>query len=243
VAQSGFRGFSPEAIQFFRDLEKHNKRDWFQPRKEIFEAKVKAPMRELVGALNAAMQEFAPDHVSDPDKAIYRIYRDTRFSKDKTPYKDHIAAHFKPRGLASRGDAKPEGAGYYVAVSHKEVAVGGGIYMPSPPALLEIRNHIAERYEEFERLTGTRELKKLLSGELHGDRLSRPPKGFAADHPAAEALKYKSLFFYVELPPELAESKTLFGEVKKRFQALAPFVDYLNIPFQAKKKPKGRNFF
>jgi uncharacterized protein (TIGR02453 family) len=237
VARSGFAGFPSEGIQFLRDLAKHNKRDWFQPRKEIFEAKVKEPMRELVDALNGAMQKFAPDHVTDPDKAIYRIYRDTRFSKDKTPYKDHIAAHFKPRSLA-----QTEGAGYYVAASHKEVAVGGGIYMPSPPTLLALRNHLAERFEEFERVTKTRELKKLLGGELHGDRLTRPPKGFTADHPAAEALKMKSLFFYVELPPELATSKTMFAEVRKRFEAIAPFVDFLNLPFKGKKKPGARDF-
>jgi uncharacterized protein (TIGR02453 family) len=236
VARSGFGGFSPDVIEFFRGLDRNNKRDWFQPRKEIYEAKVKEPMREMVGALNGVMASFAPGHVTDPDKAIYRIYRDTRFSKDKTPYKTHIAAHFKPRNLA-----QAEGAGYYFAVSHKEVAVGGGMYMPSPPTLLAVRTHLAQNFEDFERVTSGRALKKLLGGELHGERLSRVPKGFAADHPAAEALKYKSLFYYVELPPDLATSKTLFAEVRKRFEAIAPFVDFLNAPFRTKKKMRERD--
>ena len=189
-------------------------------------------MRELVGALNGAHGERSRRATSrSRDKAIYRIYRDTRFSKDKTPYKTHIAAHFKARDLS-----QAECAGYYVAVSHKEVAVGGGIYMPSPPTLLAVRSHLAQNFEEFERITAARGLKKLLGGELHGERLSRVPKGFAADHPAAEALKYKSLFYYVELPPELATSKTLFAEVRKRFEAIAPVVEFLNAPFRGKKR-------
>src|SRR6266550_233264 len=108
--RAGFPGFPREGIQFLRDLARHNNRDWFLPRKPIFEEKVKHPMRELVEAVNAAMGNFAPQYVRDPDKAIFRIYRDTRFSKDKTPYKDHIAASFARHCLSC-------GAGYYFAVS------------------------------------------------------------------------------------------------------------------------------
>ncbi len=135
---SAFPGFPPEAMQFFRGLARNNNRDWFLPRKDIFEAKVKQPMRELVALVNAGMKSYAPDHVTEPDKAIYRFYRDTRFSKDKTPYKDRIAATFPRRGLS-----RHEGAGYYFSVSHKEVAVGGGAYMPLPDTLRAIRTSSA----------------------------------------------------------------------------------------------------
>src|SRR6266498_2002607 len=104
----GFPGFPTEAIAFFRGLRRNNRREWFQPRKHIFDEQVKTPMVEMVTALDAAMMEFAPDYVTDPDKAIYRFYRDTRFSADKTPYKDHIAASFPRRGLARHA-----GAGFY----------------------------------------------------------------------------------------------------------------------------------
>src|SRR5213083_1535194 len=135
--RSAFPGFPPEGIQFFRSLSRHNNREWFLPRKPIFEEKLKQPMRQLVGALNTAMKSFAPEYVADPEKAIYRIYRDTRFSKDKTPYKDHLAAAFPRRGI-------PHGAGFYFAISHREVAVGGGAYMPTPETLLAIRRYLAE---------------------------------------------------------------------------------------------------
>src|ERR1700730_18287719 len=157
-----------------RSLARHNKREWFQPRKPIFDEKVKQPMRQLVEAVNAAMARFAPEYVADPDKAIYRIYRDTRFSKDKTPYKDHIAASFPRRGA-------PGGAGYYFAVSHKEVAIGGGIYMPAPETLLAIRTFVAGHYQEFRRIAQARAVKQLF-GAVHGEQLSRVPKGFDGGH-------------------------------------------------------------
>src|SRR5580700_2769460 len=227
MARSAFLGFSKDFAAFFRGLARNNHRDWFLPRKPVFEEKVKEPMRQLVAALNGEMKHFAPLHLTDPDQAIYRIYRDTRFSKDKKPYKEHLAAHFPRQGMGKDG-----AAGYYLAVSHKSLAVGGGVYMPTPETLRTLRNYIAERPAEFRRLIGSKTLRKLL-GELHGDQLWRVPKGFAADHPAADLLRYKQYVFYVELPPELVMSPALFGEVRKRFLALTPLVDFLNAPLVA----------
>jgi len=226
---SGFPGFSSEAMQFFRGLARNNRREWFQPRKPLFEEHVKNPMRGFVEALNGAMKKFAPEYVTDPDKAIFRIYRDTRFSADKTPYKDHIAAIFGCRGLASLG-----AAGFYVAVSHKEVAIGGGIYRPTPETLLAIRGHIAGRHAEFRRLTRSSALRRLL-GEIQGEQLSRVPKGFCADHPAADLLRFKQYFFYIELPPDLASTPELYSETLARFRAMAPVIQFLNAPLSRQK--------
>jgi uncharacterized protein (TIGR02453 family) len=230
MARSSFPGFSKDLGAFFRGLARNNHRDWFLPRKPVFEEKVKEPMRQLVEALNVEIRRFAPLHVTDPDKAIYRIYRDTRFSKDKKPYKEHLAAHFPRQGIGRDG-----GAGYYVAVSHKALAIGGGVYMPTAEMLRTLRNHIAERPAEFRRLAGSKTLRKLF-GEMHGDQLSRVPKGFAADHPAADLLRYKQYVFYVELPADLVTSPELLGEVRTRFRALTPLVDFLNAPLVAARR-------
>src|SRR5437773_11088026 len=163
---SGFPGFSEEAFKFFRGLVRNNHRDWFLPRKPIFEEHVKAPMRELVEQVNGAMQSFAPDYVTDPAKAIYRFYRDTRFSADKSPYKTQIAASFPHRGVSACG-----GAGFYFAVSHKQVGVGGGVYMPSPETLRAIRGYLADRHADFRRIVKTPAVRRLL-GDLHGEQLS-----------------------------------------------------------------------
>ena len=228
--RSAFSGFPPEAMQFFRGLARNNNRDWFLPRKNIFEEKVKQPMRELVELVNAGMKSYAPEHVTEPDKAIYRFYRDTRFSKDKTPYKDHIAATFARRGLS-----RHEGASYYFGVSHKEVAIGGGVYMPMPETLRAMREQIAVRPAEFRRLMNGGAAKKLY-GEMQGAQLARVPKGFACDHPAANLLRYKQFLFYVELPPEIAGTREIAATIGKHFRAIAHFVDFLNLPFVEKKK-------
>ena len=133
------------------------------------------------------MMRFAPDYVAEPAKAIYRIYRDTRFSKDKTPYKTHIAAVFPRRGLEKHG-----AAGLYFSVSPKEIEVAGGLYMPGPDTLLALRTHLAEHHEEFRNIIRSRKLRTLV-GEMHGEQLSRVPKGFACDHPAADLIALQAV--------------------------------------------------
>ncbi|HVW84134.1 MAG TPA: DUF2461 domain-containing protein, partial [Bryobacteraceae bacterium] len=125
--KSTFRGFSPEGIAFLRDLKANNDREWFAPRKSIYEEHLRLPMIELVRAVHGEMLRFAPEYVGEPAKCIFRIYRDTRFSKDKTPYKTHIAASFWRNGME-----KNRGAGYYFSVSPEEIEIAGGLYMPEP---------------------------------------------------------------------------------------------------------------
>ncbi len=228
--QPVFPGFPPEAMEFFRGLARHNNRDWFLPRKATFEQRVKQPMLDLAAAVDAALARFAPEHVTDPDKALYRFYRDTRFSADKTPYKDHIAAIFPRRGFT-----RHEGASYYFSVSHKAVEVAGGVYMPTPETLAAIRRHIAAHHEELRRICRASALRRLL-GELQGDCLSRVPKGCAADDPAADLLRFKQFYFYAELPPDIAVKSAIFDEIMRRFRAVAPFIDFMNAPLIADKR-------
>src|SRR5947209_5373922 len=180
-----FPGFSPEALKFFQNLSRNNTREWFQARKDYYDEQVKAPMLELVECIDADLAEFSPDHVMEPAKAVYRIYRDTRFSKDKTPYKTHIAANFH-----HRIGAKHSSAGYYFSVSHESVEVACGVYMPEAQDLVALRNAISSRYDEVQRILSVKPLVKLL-GNIQGQRLSRPPKGFLPDDPAMELLKQK----------------------------------------------------
>ena len=222
MARSGFPGFPPEAMGFLRGLARNNRREWFQPRKAVYETSVKQPMRELVAALNQALTGFAPEYATDPEKAIFRIYRDVRFSKDKKPYKEHIAASFPLRGGMSHGHG-----GFYLSVSHKEVAVGGGVYMPEPAALLAIRNHIAENHAALRRILANPKLRRLL-GDLQGEQLARVPKGFCADHPAADLMRFKQFVLYVELPPRVATSAALYPEIVDRFRVMVPFLRFLN---------------
>jgi uncharacterized protein (TIGR02453 family) len=217
-----FSGFPPEGIAFLRSLKRNNRREWFQPRKEIFDAHVKAPMIELVDALNLNLAKFAPDHFNEPRRAIYRFYRDTRFSADKSPYKDRIAAIF-PR----RGHDKHVSAGFYVGVSHEGVEVAGGLYRPGPEELLAVRAWLAAHHAGF---LQTARGPETLMGKLYGDSLQRVPKGFRAGHPAADLLKMKQWLYYTVLDASLAASPKLAAEITRRFRAMAPVIDMLNAP-------------
>jgi uncharacterized protein (TIGR02453 family) len=214
--------FPPEAIKFLKSLEKNNTRDWFQPRKEVFDTQLKEPMLEFVETINAELLKFAPEHITEPKKAVYRIYRDTRFSKDKTPYKTHLGAIFPRRGLG-----KDAGAGYYFQVSSKGVGVACGAYAPGPEQLMKIRRFIAEHHEAFP--TSVKGM-----GKLQGSTLTRVPKGFEKEHPAAELIKMKQWYWWVELDPGLATSPKLKGEIAKRFRAMAPVIEMLNRPLLGK---------
>jgi uncharacterized protein (TIGR02453 family) len=235
--RTGFPGFPTEAMTYFRGLARNNRREWFQERKDVFETSVKAPMIQMVNGLNTEMVKFAPDYVTDPQQAIYRIYRDTRFSKDKTPYKTHIAATFSRRGLE-----KHAGAGFYFSVSPKEIEVAGGLYMPGPEQLLAVRTHITEHHLEFRRIIRAKKLRELV-GELWGEQLSRAPKGFSPHHPAAGLIRYKQWLVYTILDADLATTPYLFPEVLKRFRAMEPFVEFLNAPLKAKRKRREMDYF
>jgi uncharacterized protein (TIGR02453 family) len=226
LVRSGFPGFPAEGLAFFSALQRNNRREWFQPRKTVYEEKLKEPMRLLVAAVNSAMKRFAPDYVTDPDKAIYRIYRDTRFSKDKTPYKNHMAVSFARRGSKC-------GAGFYFSISHKEVAIGGGIYMAEPETLAAIRQHVAEHHEEFRKIAGARAVRRLFTA-VQGEQLTRVPKGYCSDHPAADLLRLKQYLLYVELPPDLATTSALYTEVVAHFKVITPFIEFLNAPMRGK---------
>jgi uncharacterized protein (TIGR02453 family) len=215
-----FPGFPPEAQKFFASLARNNDREWFQPRKEIFDTKIKAPMLDLVAALNEDLVKFAPAYIADPKKAIYRIYRDTRFSPDKTPYKTHIAAIFPKQG-GERGSTP----GFYFHISAKEVGIAGGLYEPQPEHLYSVRSWLVDHHEEFRK--AMRACKKLM-GDLDGESLKRVPKGFDSEHPAADLLKMKRWVVWAALPAKLASTPELQKELIKRFKAMLPMTELLD---------------
>jgi uncharacterized protein (TIGR02453 family) len=219
-----FPGFSPQAITFLRNLKRNNDREWFQPRKEIFDTQLKAPMIELVEAVNHELLAFAPEYVTDPKKAIYRIYRDTRFSADKTPYKTHIGAIFPQHGLG-----KQSAAMFYFHVSPTSVVVAAGSYMPGPDELRAVRGWLAQNHDSFRKAVKKPEK---LFGKLHGSELTRTPKGFAPDHPAEDLIRKKQWIYSAELDLKLATTPKLLPELVKRFRAATPVVQMLNAPLR-----------
>jgi uncharacterized protein (TIGR02453 family) len=186
--------------------------------------------------LNEEFTRFAPAYVTPPEKAVYRIYRDTRFSPDKTPYKTHIAAIF-PRNTA----VKREGAVFYLHFTEKEVLAFGGVWGPDRDELMAYRTLLRDNHEEFEAILAERSLRKLVGG-LQGEQLSRMPKGFPVDHPAEGLLRQKQWYLESTLSISLLTTPRVVPELARRFAVMAPLVEFLNRPFAQKKKPAKMPF-
>jgi uncharacterized protein (TIGR02453 family) len=231
-----FPGFSPNALTFLRNLKRNNRRDWFQPRKEQYETLIKIPMLELVGQLNTAFSSFAPSYVTDPQKAVFRIYRDTRFSHDKTPYKTHIAAIF-PRNSAGR----MRGACFYFHFTNKELLAFGGVYHPERDELVAYRELLSEHHPELQEILRDAKLRRTV-GRLQGEQLSRTPKGYAPDHPAESLLRHRQWYLESILEIKLLTTRRLLPVLAESFKVMAPFVEFMNRPFASKQKPKKMLF-
>lgn len=212
-------------MKFLRSLKRNNDREWFNPRKPIYEAEVKAPMLAVIEVINEAFEGFSPEFVRDPAKCMMRIYRDTRFSKNKLPYKDHAAAWWSRRGME-----KTSGGGFYFDLSPTQITIAAGCYMPEREQLLAIRRHLLEHHEEFRKLAGAKKLKTLGMTALDPVKMTRPPKGFAADHPAVDLIMQRQWGISTHLPANVALTPSLAGEIIQRFRAAAPLVSLLNEP-------------
>jgi uncharacterized protein (TIGR02453 family) len=213
-----------ETLKFLRALKRNNRREWFQPRKAQYDAQVRAPMIAIIERLAVDMRDIAPEIVVDPKTAMYRIYRDTRFSENKTPYKTHVAASFPSRGLP-----KHEGAGLYFHVAPDGVWVGGGMYAPQTAQLQAVREHIAANVKRLRAIVESPGFRRNI-GALEGERLQRVPRGFPKDHEAAEYLKYRQFLAGLELPPNIASSPTFYATLLTVFRQVAPLARFLNEP-------------
>jgi uncharacterized protein (TIGR02453 family) len=218
-----FEGFPRESIKFFKQLKRNNTRTWFEKHKNEYETYAKMPMQSFVAALQPHFARFAPEFDLHPKRSIFRIYRDIRFSSDKTPYKTHIAAHFVLRG-------KPKGfvgSGYYMEIGPSEVYVGGGIYIPDNDQLKKIRKAIAAHGEEFLSIVGNHRFKKLFT-PFEWSKLQRIPKGYDENHPMAEWLKYKQFFVGVAWPESKCYRESFVEDSAGMFEAITPLVQFLN---------------
>jgi uncharacterized protein (TIGR02453 family) len=219
--------FTRKTLAFLRALARNNDREWFKARKPEYEAHVRGPMIALLARLADDFRAFAPELLADPKVSLYRIYRDTRFSSDKTPLKTHAAAHFPNKTL------RRSGAGLYLEVAPKWVWVGGGLYMPETHELTAIRGHIAAHHAKLRKIVESRSFVSAV-GRLEGEQLTRVPRGFLKDHPAAEYLRFRQFLAGREYPAEFAYDARFYPELLKVFTHVAPMVRFLNTPLRAR---------
>lgn len=216
-----FDGFPKEGIDFLRKLKRNNNREWFHARKSEYEEFVKFPMQSLIASLAPVMQEYAPELDVNPKRSLFRIYRDTRFSSDKTPYKTHVAAIFTPKN----GDK--EAAGMYLHIEPGEIYLGGGMYSISSDRLRNIRNAITEDRSSFLEIVGGKKFRKFF-GELYGEKLKRVPHGFGRDHPMEQYLRMKQFYAGASLKTDLCYTRKFIPIIHDHYRLAMPLVRFLN---------------
>ena len=219
-----FDGFSTDLIKFLKDLKQNNNREWFNDNKQRYRDSIVEPMCDFIAAMNDPLRKISPRFVADPRAnggSMFRIYRDTRFAKDKTPYKGNVGCHF--RHQAGKDAHAP---GFYLHIEPGNVFFGGGIWMPPNPNLNKIRTAIVESPKKWEKVKKNSSIKNRTDG-IGGDGLKRAPRGYDENHPYIDDLKRKSFFAMTNSSDKLITDQMFMQEVVKTFKAVSPLMEFL----------------
>jgi len=215
--------FTSKTLSFLRSLKRNNEREWFHARREQYETHCRQPMIEVVERLGEDLRTIAPEMLFDPKVNLLRPFRDTRFSEDKTPLKTHVGATVPNRALG-----RMNGAGLYFEVAPGWVWMGGGLWRPDTSQLQLVREHIAANHKRLTKIVTSPRMKKM--GGLQGDRLTRVPRGFAKDHPAADYLQHRQFMAFREEAAAFATSKNFYKELRATIETILPLIQFLNEP-------------
>jgi uncharacterized protein (TIGR02453 family) len=217
------RYFTPASFKFLRALKRNNTREWFEAHKDEFESHVRGPFQALIADLAAPLARISPHFVADPRRqggSLFRQHRDTRFSKDKTPYKTWAGArlfHERAKQVAAPS--------FYLHIADGDSFVGGGIWHPEPDTLRKLRSFLEENPAAWTAATQSKSFRSRY--EFWGESLSRPPRGVDPAHPLIEDLKRKNLAAGTALSEEEVLGDRLHELVLTHIKALAPMLDYL----------------
>ena len=209
-------------LEFLADLKKHNTREWFAANRKRYEA-AREEFIQLVDVLIAGLGHFEPRVLElEPTDCIFRINRDTRFARDKAPYKAHLGAFITDRGR------KVDRAGYYIHLEPGECMVAGGLYMPPAPEIQAVRKVLLEDTASLRKIIGRRSFVAAFGKELPGARLKTAPPDVPKDHPDLDLLRLKSYEIYRNIPDREVLSPKFFKTVMKHFKAMHEYVTWLN---------------
>ena len=216
--------FTPELFRFLRQLRRNNTREWFERNKPRYLEQVREPLLRFIADFALGLRRISPHLVADPRPvggSMFRIYRDTRFSRNKDPYKTHAAAQFRHR-MAKDVHAP----GFYLHLGSDGVFMGGGIWRPDGDAVESIRRAIVDRPGEWKRIARGKPFREGTL-KLQGDSLKRPPRGFDPDHPLVEDLKRKDFITICELGEGAACAPDFFQRFTRSCRSAAPFLRFL----------------
>jgi len=219
-----FAGLPKDYFDFFRELKANNNRGWFEANKARFRESVQEPLAAFVEAMAPRLKKISRHFVADPRPmggSIFRIYRDVRFSKDKSPYKTHGGVQFR-HALGKDAHAP----GFYVHLDPDEIFYGGGMWLPPPPALNKVREAIRDKGKSWSAALSSPAFKTRFGG-LDGEALARPPRGFDPDHPHIDDIKRKSFFAMAKAAPASARKPAFAGDVEAAMADAKPLMKFL----------------
>jgi uncharacterized protein (TIGR02453 family) len=212
-------------FQFLQALKKNNHKEWFDAHKKDADQSIQnvaALTERLIGRL-ATIDDSVAAAGLEGKKCLSRLYRDVRFSKDKTPYKTNFFA------IISRGGKKSPYAGFYLHIEPGECFAGGGVYMPEPAELLKFRKEIDYNTEEWKAIVEKKSFLTMFPAGVEApSKLTRMPKDFEADSPGGDYLRYKGYYTVKSLPDSVMQSAKAEGEIMAVFKAVLPMVHFLN---------------
>lgn len=230
---STFSGFRPDAVEFLVELAANNERAWFQPRKADYERLLKEPLEALCVVLDEQFRARGIPLRADPAKSPFRIYRDVRFSKDKSPYKNQLSASFAWTGDGAEGSGRSHAdnvhaSGGYFSFGPGNIYVGGGVWHPDPSWLKRFRDRVAADYDGFRAVVEAPDFVKAFGAVGDdGESLKRVPPSYAAGHPAADILRKKNVTFGRRLSDQEASSPELPDTLADAFAVGSPLLRYL----------------
>jgi uncharacterized protein (TIGR02453 family) len=229
---ANFDGFPSDLFRFLQDLSKNNNRDWFNSNKDRYVESVAEPVQAFINAMRPRLEKISPYYVADSRRnggSMFRIYRDTRFSKNKDPYKENVGCQFR-----HEAGKDAHAAGFYVHLANEQIFFGGGVWTPPNDVLTKIRDAIVDDPTRWRKITRSKSFLASFDG-VRGDGLKRPPRGYDPEHSLIEDLKRKT--FYVMKPgtKDLVQSRGFIDEVTRTFKAASPFMkfvaDALKLPY------------
>ena len=210
--------FTPALFSFLRELRENNERPWFEANKARYEADVKAPLVAFLDAFRPRLFDISPHFVVG---APFRIHRDIRFSKDKSPYKTHAAAHARHESATHDVHAP----GFYVHIEPGSVFVGAGMWEPDNRTLAKVRDALVADPAAWKKLVSAKRFRERCA--LEGESLQRVPSGYDRQHPLADELRRKSFIAVVRLDERAACSPAFLDEVTAAFEVTAPLARVL----------------
>ena len=222
--------FTSATLRYLGGLARNNRKPWFDAHRDEYETVVKDTMHQLIEEMDVRLARFAPEIVGDSKRSMFRIYRDIRFSKDKSPYKTHASCwlYHRDGSRAVGREAAGGGAGFYFQIAPGNSFLGGGMWMPPREALNKIRDAIAEDPARFQRIATDRRLVRRFGGLSEEEVLKRVPRGFAVDHPAARWLRLQSFTLGRELTNSQAVGGRLPALLEADFRLILPLVRWIN---------------